>query len=109
MPEMEFKKKAEESPKQQAPETKEKPQGPVFRKIIIRTGENGDGSKCKWPDPNFPEGGSWLLLPRNTPIEVDERAINRQKGKFVTARIRNEQTGEEKEVKQLVYPIDYVD
>lgn len=92
----------------EAPTPEQKPKGPRKRKIMIRTGENGDNSTCEWPDPNHPEGGKWLLIPRNTEVEIDERAINRQKKKHVVARVKNER-GEYYEVKQLIYPIDYLD
>jgi len=45
------------------------------RKIVIGVGENGETENAKVPDPNHPQGGHWLILPRNKEIEVDERAI----------------------------------
>lgn len=112
MPEMSFNKPAVKEPQgAPAPETPvATPDEPKMRKIMIRTGENGDNSTCQWPDPKAGwQGGKWLLLPRNEVIEVDERAIDRQKKRHVIARIKNLDTGEEREVKQLIYPIDYLD
>ena len=71
------------------------------RKIIIQTGQNGATGNCQWPDPEAPMGGKWLILPRNKEIEVDERAIMRQKDKFVV----DPETGD----KQLIYPVNFLD
>ena len=81
-----------------------------MRRIIIRNSEkDGDGTTCKWPHPDSLMGGQWLLLPRNEPIEVDERAIMRQKDKCVIEEIEDPMTHKKTQIRRRIYPVDFLD
>jgi len=98
----------EETPK--APENPLKADGPRMRKIIIHTGQNGDSDPAHWPDPNAPLGGKWLILPRNEPIEVDERAILRQYKKVVRVDIEDPPGSNKVKTQWLKrFPVEAVD
>ena len=97
-PKQEPKEKAPQAPAAKA-ET-----GPVLKRVIIATGENGDNGNIQVPEPGT-NGLKWLTLPRNTPIEIDERVIAKLKKKFVIKREWDEKTMITKEIKQYVYPI----